>query len=130
MSKAPLNILFILSLLFALSGCAHRMRIETVPSGASVSLNDLELGESPLEVNTLWIPFQPLTLKVDLPGYRTQYIDVGPRTKLRHIIGEFLSFRFKRLLGLSVRQKHQIILIRKHKQAGTWLPDDAYRLYK
>ena len=130
MSKALIHIALLFCLAVGLSGCAHRMRIETVPSGASVSLNNVELGESPLEVNTVWWPLKELTIKVDLPGYRTQYVDLGPRVKTRHIIGEFLSFRFKRLLGLSLRHKHKIILVRKHKQAGTWLPDDAYRLYK
>ena len=70
------------------------MRIETIPSGASVSLNNVELGESPLDINTVWWPLKSLMIKVNLPGYRTQYVDVGSPIKPRHILGEFLVFGF------------------------------------
>ncbi|MEC8277458.1 MAG: PEGA domain-containing protein [Myxococcota bacterium] len=130
MPKAPINIVFLITLFLWSSGCAHRMRIETIPSGASVSLNNVEIGESPLDINTIWWPLRSLMVKVNLPGYRTQIVDVGSPLKPRHILGEFLGFRFRRLLGLNVRKQHKIILVRKHKQAGTWLPDDAYRMYR
>ena len=123
-------ILLLALVCFGLSACAHRLRIETIPSGAAVSLNNLEIGEAPVEVNTVWWPFRQLRLKIELPGYRTQTVDIGKSVKTRHIITEMLGFRFKRLFGKNTRRSHKIILVRKHNQAGTWLPDDAYRMYK
>lgn len=124
------RLLLILSFCFCLSSCAHRMRIETIPSGAALTLNSIDIGDSPLDINTVWWPLRQIQLKIELPGYRTQTIDIGKSVKPHHIFIEILGLRFKRLFGKKARKQHKVILVRKHNQAGTWLPDDAYRLYK
>jgi hypothetical protein len=106
------------------------VRIESIPTGAAVQINKVDIGETPIEVNTFWWPLRQIKAEVTLPGYRSQYIDINKGLRVRNILGDLLGFRFFKLFGKKVRQEHTIILIRKHNQAGTWSPEDAYRLYK
>jgi hypothetical protein len=130
MSTSPLVKFTSILLLLTQLSCAHKVRIESIPTGAAVQINKVDVGETPVEVNTFWWPLRQIKAEVTLPGYRNQYIDIDKGLRIRNILGDLLGFRFFKLFGKRVRQEHTIILIRKHNQAGTWSPEDAYRLYK
>jgi hypothetical protein len=59
-----------LALVLATSGCVERrMRIETRPSGALVTVNDEEVGVSPVKMSFLWYGDYDIILRK--PGYET-----------------------------------------------------------
>jgi len=135
-----------------LSGClsAHRVRIESNPPGALVSVKGQELGTTPLELTTFYFPLRwynfngRTTVQLEAPGYRPGRIRMGRGagrrvfwdTVLVLLPDQFngpLPWQWRwghltRLVGLSPRYTHQVELIRRHKRAGTWTPEDAERL--
>ena len=67
MTRRPLLILAAAALL---TGCAdRRLHITSDPPGAIVSLNDLEVGRTPLDVN--FTSFGVYDVRLRLPGYAT-----------------------------------------------------------
>ena len=85
-------ILFMAALVF--SGClsAHRVRIESSPPGAIVSIRGKELGATPLELTKVYFPFRwyfygyrtenfwiggRMSARLESPGYRTGRIRIG-----------------------------------------------------
>lgn len=118
----------LLPLALALTGCAHRVLLKTDPAGARVSVNGEPMGFAPTTVQVLWVPFKPLEMQVELPGYRTVTLDLqkdlGPIRLLTEVAR---PWRWDRWWGGEARRQHEILLIRYHGRAGTWTPEDARR---
>jgi hypothetical protein len=111
-----------------LAGCAHRVELDSLPSGARVAYRGAPRGVAPESMNVLWLPFRKMELEVSLIGYRTTTInlqrDVGPI----RLFGELLRpWKWDRWWGGEVRTRHELMLIRTHGRAGTWAPEDARR---
>lgn len=89
MQTRPFLLLWLL-----LSGCisAHRVRIESTPPGAVVSIRGEELGPAPIEITTLYFPYRwyffgqrtengwrggRTTVKLEAPNYRHGRVRMG-----------------------------------------------------
>jgi len=106
-------------------GCVHRATIRSVPSGAEVRVGKQVVGTTPVRLTRVVVPWVRIPVRVSMPGYRTFRFrldrDIGPIRAL----GELLTLRVPRLLGLRDRRVHEIMLIRHHGAAGTWTPEEA-----
>lgn len=94
--------MLLLSLVWCLSGClsAHKVRIESSPPGAIVSIRGEELGPTPIEITTVYFPYRwysygrqverkrdgetervwrggRTTVRVEAPGHRTGRVRMG-----------------------------------------------------
>lgn len=116
------RLLLLLTLLAA--GCAHRVRIESQPPGASVRVGKRLKGPTPQELTFLWVPFRPINVRVSAAGYRTVVVKANKHASVWRIAGEALTFRYKRLLGLRPRATIEVMLIRDHGPVGTWTEED------
>ncbi|MFT4977998.1 MAG: hypothetical protein ACI8S6_003906 [Myxococcota bacterium] len=151
----------LLGLVVLLSGClsAHRVRIESNPPGAIVSIRGQELGPTPLELTTLYFPMRwysfgqstddgwrggRTSVRLEAPGHRSGRVRMGQGAG-RVVLADWLLFwapdRFNgpapwqwrwghlgRLIGVTPRYTHTVQLIREHKRAGGWTPEDAERM--
>lgn len=119
--------LAMLMLGLALAGCAHRVRVESVPAGASVWLDDKLVGVTPMERTLVWNPLRRLravTATVSLDGYRTVPIDLSHRVTARRIWRDLFGRRLRRT---EPRFTHTVRLVDEHGPSGTWTREDALR---
>ena len=86
------------------------------------------MGTTPLEMTAWWWPARRLPITIQLPGYRKLDADAAGQLRMRHVLGDFLLFRWGVFLGLRPRAGHQYVLVRQHGAAGTWTEEDARRL--
>ena len=114
--------------IFMCIGCKHRVKLESIPSGATVYYNGKELGSTPLEKTFTWWPTKNLKLQAKLPNYLPMTIDVSETMGLYQPITDIIFFRHKRLWGVSPRSTHQYIMIRRHGPAGSWTAEDAKKM--
>ncbi len=134
-----------LMVLVMLSGCVvsrHQVTIESLPPGATVRQRGHPLKQgTPVELHTWW-------LLVGCPGGRIQIRAPGYRStdlRLCRGVGRQVAIDWAllwmptaiqplefghaaRLMGLQTRHPHQVHLVRRHGQAGTWTEEDAHRL--
>lgn len=105
----------------------HRATIRSVPAGAEVRVGKEIVGTTPVQLTRVVVPWVRIPVRVSLRGYRSFRFrldrDIGPIRAL----GELLTLRLPRLLGLRDRRVHEVMLIRQHGAAGTWSPEDAGR---
>ena len=111
----------------ALAGCMHRVRVQSDPPGAMIRVGREVVGPAPQDVRFLWWPFRPLKVRVAAQGDRPVVIQVNQNVGPMRFLGELLTFRYKRLLGLTPRATVEVILVREHGASGTWLPEDIRR---
>jgi hypothetical protein len=109
------------------SGCKHRVWVDSVPAGASLTVNGELMGSTPKEIEVVWSPLSELELTVQAQGYRPMNVDLSDDLSMGRIFAEILGLRWRRLTGRAVRTEHELIFIREHGSSGTWLPEDARR---
>ena len=108
-----------------ITGCLHRIRVESFPAGATVYYKDNEIGTTPVEKTVFWYPLANIPIEVQLANYRSVTVQAENQISLRKITGDLMFFRYKKMLGLEPRTVHNIHMIRMHGPAGTWTPEDA-----
>jgi len=118
----------ILFFIFMCIGCKHRVKLESIPSGATIYYQGKELGATPLEHTFTWWPKKQLKVKAKLPNYLPMTIDVGNTMSLFQPVADILFFRQPRLWGYSIRSTHQYIMIRRHGPIGSWTPQEAQKM--
>lgn len=108
-----------------LSGCAHRVMLDSDPPGATVKLEGKVVGVTPTELSVRWVPFQDNEVQVKLPHRRTVVLDLQKDVGLLRLSWEVVTFRWGKLSGKVPRTVHRAHFVRKHGPAGTWAPDEA-----
>ena len=102
-------------------GCAVRVRLESNPVGAVVSLNGDPVGVTPLEFD---VPFSPIFMKrgevrLALPQHRPMELDLRGQGRL-YYRGLNALFHPLRALGLRPPPVTRVLLIESHGPVGTW----------
>ena len=108
-----------------LAGCAHRVRVESVPPGATVWLDEQIVGVTPMERTLVWNPlrrFRAVTATVALDGYRSVPIDLSNRVTMRRIWRDIFGRSLRRT---EPRFTHTVRLVDEHGPSGTWTREDA-----
>ena len=111
--------------LFLCIGCAHRVKLDSIPSGATLYYKGKELGTTPMEKTFAWWPKRTIEVKAVLPNYLPMTMNMSDSMWIFYPAQEVMLFRAKRLLGLSPRSTHEYIMIRKHGPIGSWTAEDA-----
>ena len=104
-----------------LLGCVHRVPIQSLPAGATVTWNGEEVGRAPVEVEVR--PFRPRELEVTLPGYRPAVLRLS-RTGPMSFVAEAVTLRWFRATGLVPWHTVEVTLVREHGGIGTWDAED------
>lgn len=120
--RPRLALLALLAVLAA--GCAHRVRVESDPQGASVKAGKRMRGPTPQELTFLWLPFRALPVRVSAPGYRAVELHAHEYAGLWTFTKELFGLRFRRLAGLEPRATIQVVLVREHGPVGTWTEEE------
>ena len=124
----PVARLIPLAAALLLAGCAHRVQLDSLPSGARVAYRGVPRAVAPTTLQVLWLPFRKMEVEVSLVGYRTTTLDLQRDVGPVRLFGELLRpWRWDRWWGGEVRSRHEILLVRTHGRAGTWAPEDARR---
>lgn len=124
--RSPRGALLTALLLGLLStGCAHRVLLQTEPPGAEVYEGGELIGHSPVELRrTMW-PFRKVPITVRMKGHRAVTVrldrDIGPIRWL----GDCLTLKWRRLLGMQPRRVHTLVLVPRHGRSGSWTPEDV-----
>lgn len=124
MQKMSWNRIMLAGLL-GLVGCAHTVRIESDPSGASIKRGRTVIGVTPADVSVKWMPFVSIPITLDAPGRRTMVIDLADDMSVWRWTKEGLLFRYGKLSGRVPRETHKALFVRHHGPAGTWAPEDV-----
>lgn len=125
MRTSMLRLLLLSGLTLAV-GCAHRVRVLSQPQGAEVRYRGKVVGTTPCEFSTVWAPFRRMNVQLRMPGRRATVIRLDKDTGFFRLLGEALTpWRWSRWVGRSVRTRHEVVLVRRHGRAGTWLPSEA-----
>ena len=114
--------------IFMCIGCRHRVKLESIPSGATIYYNGKELGSTPLEKTFTWWPTKNITLKAKLPNYLPMTINVSKTMVLWLPLTDIVFFRQKRIWGVTPRTTLQYIMIRRHGPIGSWTAEEAKKL--
>ena len=111
--------------LFLCIGCAHRVKLESIPSGATLYYKGKELGTTPMEKTFVWWPTKTIKVRASLPNYLPMTMDLADTMWILQPVQEVVFFRHKKLWGFSPRSSHEYIMIRKHGPIGSWTAEDA-----
>jgi hypothetical protein len=70
--------LFILALVPLFAGCCY-LDVQTKPSGASIAMNDIYIGDSPVEGHKVWFweTFSPKYITAAREGYAPSEAEIG-----------------------------------------------------
>ena len=107
--------------------CRHRVHINSVPAGASLSIHGEVIGTTPQEIVVDWRLGRSTILLAQVQDYRDVEVDLSEDLRLRRVLGDVLLFRWGRLSGRTVRTRHEVLFVREHGAAGTWSAEDARR---
>ena len=116
---------FSLLLLMVLVGCAHRVRIESDPPGASIKVGQELLGVTPAEITVKWVPFKRIPVKVDIPGRRSVVLDLSKDLSLLSLTWQGVTLQTGKLAGTIPRSTHRAQFIHHHGPIGTWTAEDV-----
>ena len=117
--------LSLLVFIVAISGCAHRVMLDSDPPGATIKMDGKMVGVTPTELKVRWIPFKRTRVLLKLPQRRAVTLDLHKDVGLMRIGWEVLSFQWGKLLGQKARTHHRTHFVKHHGPAGTWTPDDV-----
>ncbi|MAY81669.1 MAG: hypothetical protein CL930_12900 [Deltaproteobacteria bacterium] len=106
-------------------GCAHKVRIESDPSGAAIKIDRAMVGVTPAEVEVKWVPFKPLPVYINMPGRRTVEIDLADDLNLFKVSWQAMTLQVGKLSGDVPRETHRAIFVGHHGPMGTWTPEDV-----
>lgn len=106
------------------SGCAYRVSLASLPSGAQVTLPDGSTIATPSETTLRWKPFSKQEITVRAVGYRPLTIDLRrSEVRLSRYIRDAL-FRPRTWRG-EPRGEIELVLVPEHGGAGTWTADEV-----
>jgi hypothetical protein len=114
-----------LLLAVSLSGCAHRVMLDSDPRGASIKMNGELVGVTPTQVQVRWVPFKKQEVQLRVPKRRVVTIDLNDDFGVGRLGWELLTFQYGKLLGKTPRTHHRAHFVRKHGPVGTWTPDEV-----
>lgn len=110
-------------MLLALTGCAYRVALTSLPMPAQVTLPDGRVVVTPTEADLRWAPFAHQVVIANAPGHRTLAVDLREH-----------EIKFWRLVGTTVfhpativgrpRGEIRLVLVPEHGPAGTWTSDE------
>lgn len=106
-------------------GCAHTVRIESDPPGASIKQGPVMVGVTPADVRVTWVPFKPIPVTLDAPGRRTMTLDLARDFSVWSFAWEGLTLQTGKLSGRVPRATHRAQFVRHHGPMGTWGPEDV-----
>ena len=108
-----------------LIGCSYGVVVASSPPGASVYLDDVVAGVTPLQGEVRNRRRRP-AVRVELTGYRSFEVDMrsdlGPVDRLRYNLRHPWI-----VLGTRPPPTRTLVLIPEHGPAGTWTPEDVER---
>lgn len=105
-------------LVLALSGCAYKVGLESVPPAAVVQFPDGTATNTPTTYVARWAPFNEVRIRATARGYRPLELD------LRQSEVKFGRFFWRGLRFNRPRGVVQLILVPTHGPAGTWTEAD------
>jgi hypothetical protein len=108
-----------------LSGCAHRVLIESDPPGASIQVGRKTVGVTPAEVKVKWVPFKKIPVTVQLPGRRQVELDLSSDLGLMRLGWQSLTLQTGVLMGKVPRTTHRALFVQYHGPMGTWTSEDV-----
>jgi hypothetical protein len=118
----------LLPLMLLVAGCGHRTLITSEPPGAEVRFKGRTVGNTPLELRTVWFPGTRASFQVRMPGHRPATIRLRDDVSVWKLFGELLTpWHIPRWWNGQVRVRHEIVMVRRHGRAGTWRPEDALK---
>jgi len=106
-------------------GCAHRVRIESDPPGASIKVGQELVGVTPAEITVKWVPYKRIPVKIDIPGRRSVVLDLSKDLSLMGLAWQGLTLQTGKLAGTTPRSTHRAQFVRHHGPIGTWTPEDV-----
>ena len=106
-------------------GCAHTVRIESDPPGASIKQGPVMVGVTPADVTVKWVPFRTLPITLDSPGRRTMVLDLSNDVSVWAVAWESLTLQTGKLSGRVPRATHRAQFVPHHGPMGTWSPEDV-----
>ena len=107
------------------TGCAHRVKIESDPPGASIKMGEELLGVTPAEITVKWLPYKRIPVKLDMPGRRSVVLDLSKDLSLMGLAWQSLTLQTGKLSGQKARSTHRALFVRHHGPIGTWTPEDV-----
>ena len=94
-------------------GCAHRVRVVSVPPGAFIYRDDARIGTAPMDLRVRMFSNPELSLR--LPGYRQLTFEPGRRISgPRSFWLDLRRLRWGRALGLSTSTTLRVLLVPDH----------------
>jgi hypothetical protein len=114
-----------LLLSLCLSGCAHRVMLDSDPPGATIRIDGEMVGVTPTELKVRWVPFTDNKVQLHMPRRRIVTLDLHEDFGLGGFLWEVLTFQYGKLLGKTPRTHHRAHFVHKHGPAGTWTPQDV-----
>ena len=108
-----------------MSGCAHRVVIESDPPGANIRVNHKVVGVTPAEIKVKWVPFREIPVTVSAPGRRWVKIDLSKDLGLMRLGWQAMTLQTGKLTGKVPRTTHRALFVHKHGPVGTWNSDDV-----
>lgn len=110
--------------LLALIACPARVRLETHPAGALVTLPSGKVVTTPTTAHVVWYPFRRVRLTVAAPGYRTLTAHLGRHEfSTWQMLGDGVYHPFAIFRSVP-RREVDFVLVPDHGPAGTWTPED------
>ena len=109
--------LFVLAL--SLVSCGYRMRVESEPLGAAVSLNGDPVGVTPLDLRLSWRPLYlpPHQVRVALATHRAVTLNLPWESRLAGQLGQAVRFPSV-ALGVSAPLPRLVVLTQVHGGVG------------
>lgn len=109
----------------SLSGCAHKVLIESDPPGANIRVGHKTVGVTPAEVKVTWVPFKKIPVTVHAPGRRRVELDLSKDLGLLRLGWQGLTLQTGKLSGKVPRTTHRALFVRHHGPVGTWAAEDV-----
>jgi hypothetical protein len=114
-----------LLLSLCMSGCAHRVMLDSDPPGATIRIGDEMVGVTPTQLKVRWVPFTDNKVQLRMPKRRAVTLDLHEDFGPGGFLWEVLTFQYGKLLGKTPRTYHRAHFVHKHGPAGTWTPQDV-----
>ena len=106
------------------SGCAYKVKLNSNPLAASVTLPDGTTVVTPADVTLRYVPFGHQRIVVSAPGYRVVEMDLRKsEIKLGRYITDAL-FRPRTWFDAH-RVQISVVLVPNHGPVGTWDPAEV-----